>query len=191
MRKPLETKLCPVCQIEKPRSDYYKKLDTISHKCKLCTKADNSSRSKKYFGKYAEYQNQWRRDRYKSDPLYREKVLAQKQTFYDINRNVLNEKRRVRWATDPANPARLHYRRKDVKLKTPVWVSKQELLEIYSKCPSGMEVDHIIPLKGLIDGRPVSGLHVPWNLQYLTKEQNRKKYNRISENDIAPFSLKR
>ncbi len=48
----------------------------------------------------------------------------------------------------------------------------------------GQVVDHIIPIKGLIDGRRVCGLHVPWNLQYLTPAQNRKKKNRISEADI-------
>jgi 5-methylcytosine-specific restriction endonuclease McrA len=71
-----------------------------------------------------------------------------------------------------------------VKNRTPSWVNKGELLEIYANCPKGSEVDHIIPLKGLIDGRPVTGLHVPWNLQYLTTSANRKKHNRISEKDI-------
>jgi len=37
------------------------------------------------------------------------------------------------------------------------------------------EVDHIIPIKG----KNVSGLHVPWNLQILTKSKNAKKRNRV------------
>jgi len=47
-----------------------------------------------------------------------------------------------------------------------------ELQDIYHACPPGMEVDHIYPVsKG--------GLHVPWNLQYLTPEENKRKSARV------------
>lgn len=182
--KPFKKKICPVCGVNKPRSAYYKKAATVSHKCKSCTLAYSKERAHKYLGRYQERQNEWRRNRYTTNARYRSKISRQKLARYKLLRDVLNAARRERWATDPLDPARLHYRRKDVKDRTPPWVSKEDLLAFYAACPKGKEVDHIIPLKGLIDGRPVSGLHVPWNLQYLTKAANRKKYNRISERDI-------
>lgn len=69
-------------------------------------------------------------------------------------------------------------RRRAEKLKaTPKWLTPEQLNEIksiYKNCPPGYEVDHIVPLKG----KDVRGLHVPWNLQYLTESENSRKSNR-------------
>ena len=58
---------------------------------------------------------------------------------------------------------------------TPAWVDTKELRKIYENCPEGHHVDHIIPLVN----RSVSGLHVPWNLQYLPALENQKKSNKL------------
>jgi type I site-specific restriction-modification system R (restriction) subunit len=63
------------------------------------------------------------------------------------------------------------------KNRLPKWLTKEqidEMTRIYEKCPKGYEVDHIIPLQG----KAISGLHVPYNLQYLPTAENRKKSNK-------------
>jgi len=56
-----------------------------------------------------------------------------------------------------------------------------EIREIYRNCPEGHEVDHIVPIKGM----NVSGLHVPWNLQYLPVAENRAKGNKFKDAEAA------
>jgi len=59
------------------------------------------------------------------------------------------------------------------KFQTPADENIKALQEFYASCPQGYEVDHIIPIsKG--------GLHSLSNLQYLTKEDNRRKSNKLT-----------
>lgn len=58
---------------------------------------------------------------------------------------------------------------------TPAWVDRAALTTIYAQCPAGYVVDHIVPLVNPL----VCGLHVPWNLQYLTREENGRKWNKF------------
>jgi hypothetical protein len=65
-------------------------------------------------------------------------------------------------------------RRRAKKLeRTPKWADLDKIKQIYDECPPGFHVDHIIPLQGKL----VSGLHTPENLQYLSKEENLAKGN--------------
>lgn len=60
------------------------------------------------------------------------------------------------------------------KLATPSWNDMNKVKKIYRELPDGMAVDHIIPLVSEF----VCGLHVEYNLQYLTKSENSIKGNR-------------
>lgn len=56
-------------------------------------------------------------------------------------------------------------------MRIPPWANRKEIARIYRDRPVGMHVDHIVPLQG----KTVCGLHVEYNLQYLTAEENVRK----------------
>lgn len=70
-------------------------------------------------------------------------------------------------------------KRRSLKLNaTPEWASEFDFDAIYRESSilgDDYEVDHIIPLKHEL----VCGLHVPWNLQILNKQDNRSKRNKF------------
>jgi hypothetical protein len=78
------------------------------------------------------------------------------------------------------------YRKAQVKRATPKWLTDAQWGEIdafYNEArrltaETGVDytVDHIVP----ICGKTVSGLHVPWNMQVATADDNFAKSNRFT-----------
>jgi hypothetical protein len=101
-----------------------------------------------------------------------------KKAFEKYNKTDKAKQRLKRY--DEKHPNR--YREKSARQRvewmnrTPAWADKEKIKEFYDKCPNGMVVDHIIPLRG----KNVSGFHVHTNLQYLTPKENSMKLNKFS-----------
>lgn len=74
------------------------------------------------------------------------------------------------------NARRMKYHASKLQ-RTPAWANSDLIKQIYINCPTGFQVDHIVPLQGEF----VSGFHVEYNLQYLTKTDNVRKGNRYGK----------
>lgn len=72
------------------------------------------------------------------------------------------------------------YRAKKLKALAG-WANLEEIKNIYTNCPSGYEVDHIIPIQGVL----ACGLHCEHNLQYLPMSTNRSKSNKFIIEDYS------
>ena len=94
-------------------------------------------------------------------------------------RNNEDSQKYIRNNRDKYNAYLAKYRATKLKASPP-WLTKEHYRLIQEKYTEaklqGLEVDHIIPLQG----ENVCGLHVPWNLQLLSRQDNASKSNKIA-----------
>lgn len=174
-------KKCNVCFEIKPYADFSgnkASKDGRNYTCRECAnarlaqhRADNPDGFDKWYQRNKEH-----RDQYASQ--YRLERKA------ELRQNYKAWKR-----ANPGIVAANVAKRVAVKLRaTPPWCDLIAVRRFYQDAAAltrstGIrhEVDHIVPLRSRI----VCGLHVPCNLQVLTRADNLKKSNRITSHDVT------
>ena len=134
---------------------------TVNGCCTACEAVKNNSKARQeYMSSYAEKQ--------------KEKIKEIASRWQKNNKGKVN-----------ANTAIRHTAK---MMRKPKWLTKED--KTYIQClyqlsemrsrSSGISwnVDHIVPLQG----KNVSGLHVPWNLQVIPASANFRKNNRFHDN---------
>jgi 5-methylcytosine-specific restriction endonuclease McrA len=136
------------------------------------------------------------RARYAANPEYfrakaradyrrnKERRRARSKMWLEENREASRAASRT-WAKNNPGKRAMYQRNREVEIAraTPPWANRDALLFVYNQAAVlGLTVDHIHPIK-----HPhVCGLHVPWNLQLITREENASKGNRCFPQTLAP-----
>lgn len=175
-------KVCSACGIVLRLYAFSKdkrKESGLRSKCKECDKAYKKANKVKI----AEYDKA-------SYEANKSKFAERKKSWCKANKDKVAE---VKKAWQKANPAKVNAntaKRRAAKINaTPKWLTKEDYNQIqsfYTKAQqltlsTGIQhqVDHIYPLQG----KTVSGLHVPSNLQVLTATDNIGKSNKFLDLD--------
>lgn len=171
-------KVCNICNVSYTLNNFYKrytKKGTLYYRasCKRCTKAQLY----KYRDANKELIKQIAKNTYQK---YKDKRLKKNKEYYKKNRDklikqALEYQKAHKYKTNAKNR-----RYKLNKLSRTFNTCQNAINKIYRLCgllnkfsSKRYHVDHIVPLHGTM----VSGLHVPWNLQIITAEENYRKSN--------------
>lgn len=127
-------------------------------------------------------ERQRQREYYKNNP---DKQTVRHRKYYASNTIKINSKNKKYYKEHKAEKlAHVRKRQANILKAVPKWADLEKIAEIYKQREKisretgiSHHVDHIIPLKG----KNVCGLHVEYNLQIISAEQNLRKSTKIVE----------
>jgi hypothetical protein len=197
-------KMCNKCQCEKPISEFGKdcaRHDGLTYRCKQCRKTANATKSevinaqkRSHYERHRDTLLARKREQYldkaEEKRAYQrayaaarpEETKLKSKLFYEKNPNYYKQFRQKYPEKVNAKEAK----RKTAKMnRTPPWLTEDDfwlIEQAYDLAAKRTQmfgfswhVDHIIPLQGKI----VSGLHVPLNLQVIPASINTSKQNKF------------
>jgi len=171
-------KVCKNCKLKVPVSEFYfnRTKQRYFSECKKC----NIKRSKSWNKTNEQrYKENCKKHKQENPELY----AIYKKTDYENNKKSYQEYGKRYRKSQHGNGIRQALgRERELRKRhaTPKWLTKEQRDEMklfYINRPKGYHVDHIAPLKG----KDICGLHVPWNLQYLTAAENLRKRNKLKK----------
>lgn len=178
------TGTCIECRRQRDREKYAQNPDAAIAK------------KKKYYAQNANVIKEKRREKYKLNSDLEKGASKERSALWRMNNpEKVKQQASIKLAYKRANPqksaALLAKRRAAKKHRTPSWLTKDDLwlideaYDLASKRTKATgfswHVDHIIPLQG----KEVSGFHVPWNLQVIPWSQNLVKANKLPADVVA------
>jgi hypothetical protein len=176
-------KVCTKCKLEKPLVEFNKlstSRDKLQYHCKKCKNDYQkvSPNRKAIVIKYREENKDICNARsIKSQKKKRGYYTSKAYEWQSKNRDLVNSRRRKRYSENRSSEIE-RVRRRQGRIKgsilTPAYQAEVDGMYVFCSIFKGFEVDHIIPLNGKV----VSGLHVPTNLQVLPMSENRRKGNK-------------
>lgn len=173
--------VCKKCGHGKPETDFYfKAAGRLSTSCKTCHNLQVKDWQIANKDKCREYVKKSCKKAYDKDPeKFRLKSLRRREANREKSREIVSKSyKKIYTSRREVERARLNAANAAKRRLPPNWldaISLAQIQEFYDTAKAvatqtGIvhHVDHIVPL----NGKMVSGLHVPWNMQIISRSEN-------------------